>query len=688
MRNLPATLCLTLVVLLFSPTEGWSLPPCPEDPSKYYDNCFGTFANSGSKYVGEWKDDNAYGQGTLTFVAGDKYVGEFRDGKFHGQGTYYSADGDKYVGEFRDDKFHGQGTYYYLADNEFKGDKYVGESRDGKWNGQGTYTFADGTVEEGIFKDDAFQYAQKTSSFALPECPGTYDKTTWTNCVGSTILPEGATPVNTGDHYQGAWINGKPEGQGVLTGKENGDFKYVGEFESGGAHGTGTFTGSDGFEYVGEWRDDRPTGQGTITYANGDRYVGEWRDGQLNGQGTYTFADGSVEEGMWENGELMASEATPGNFSLRAAGGLDAAEPIVGFVATADEICELLTHKLFSYPIEDYKLVYGGGTGRGRALQWDGTEGAALWLKQKTEGLRYNYDEVNLSGVTRKLANKNLSDCLYRLDKLNPDTYKILEQYFLIYLTAGEKCFEPSYELEQRIDDLGNITEKRIPGEKHYTQQCLTFHYGKAYVHGWSWSTFAILLVWSEGHAILKTILDSGEKQLVTRVNELRQEQTEIAEKLKRDEEKQSRLERERKEGDVSERMESQRLEEANDNIRLALDILNFTVTGDKKRRDKVIVLNSEKCIFKIGTDFGHRNIYVNNIFPDTVKFYSDQFYDELFDVWVKFYKLEFSGDERVWDDASTGSMIVADSADLERVRKAWGLLFSKACEGASPSEF
>ena len=57
-------------------------------------------------------------------------------------------------------------------------------------------------------------------SFALPPCPGSYDKTTWTNCVGSTILPEGATPVNTGDHYQGARINGKPEGQGVLTGKK------------------------------------------------------------------------------------------------------------------------------------------------------------------------------------------------------------------------------------------------------------------------------------------------------------------------------------------------------------------------------------------------------------------------------------------------------------------------------------
>ncbi len=187
-------------------------------------------------------------------------------------------------------------------------------------------------------------------AFALQECPSTYNKTTWTNCVGSTILPEGTTPVNTGDHYQGAWINGKPEGRGVLTGKKNGKFEYIGEFKEGGAHGIGTFTTADGEKYVGEWRDDKRHGQGTLTFADGrkyvgewrddnfngqgtatfpdgekyvgewrdnkrhgqgtytfadgDKYVGEWRDGNFNGQGTYTYADGEVEEGVWENGEF------------------------------------------------------------------------------------------------------------------------------------------------------------------------------------------------------------------------------------------------------------------------------------------------------------------------------------------------------------------------------------------------
>ena len=89
MRNLTATLCLTLAIFLFSPTEGWSLPPCPEDPSKYYDNCFGTVTfDNGEKYVGEWKDDKKHGQGKTIFATGDTYVGEWKDNKGHGHGTF------------------------------------------------------------------------------------------------------------------------------------------------------------------------------------------------------------------------------------------------------------------------------------------------------------------------------------------------------------------------------------------------------------------------------------------------------------------------------------------------------------------------------------------------------------------------------------------------------------------------
>jgi len=67
--------------------------------------------DDGTKYVGEFKDGQLHGQGTLTFpneIA--KHVGEFKDGEPHGQGTLTSADGEKYVGEWKYAAFHGQGT--------------------------------------------------------------------------------------------------------------------------------------------------------------------------------------------------------------------------------------------------------------------------------------------------------------------------------------------------------------------------------------------------------------------------------------------------------------------------------------------------------------------------------------------------------------------------------------------------
>ena len=46
------------------------------------------------------------------------------------------------------DCINGYGTATYA-----NGDKYVGEYKDDKRHGQGTFTFADGTVEKGIWEN-------------------------------------------------------------------------------------------------------------------------------------------------------------------------------------------------------------------------------------------------------------------------------------------------------------------------------------------------------------------------------------------------------------------------------------------------------------------------------------------------------------------------------------------------------
>ena len=51
-----------------------------------------TYANGG-KYVGQFKDEEKHGEGTLTFASGAKYVGQWKDDKMHGLGKYTFANG-------------------------------------------------------------------------------------------------------------------------------------------------------------------------------------------------------------------------------------------------------------------------------------------------------------------------------------------------------------------------------------------------------------------------------------------------------------------------------------------------------------------------------------------------------------------------------------------------------------------
>ena len=48
--------------------------------------------------------------GTLKLESGSKYVGDFKNDKIHGTGIYYFADGRIYEGGFDNDTLHGYGV--------------------------------------------------------------------------------------------------------------------------------------------------------------------------------------------------------------------------------------------------------------------------------------------------------------------------------------------------------------------------------------------------------------------------------------------------------------------------------------------------------------------------------------------------------------------------------------------------
>ena len=123
-------------------------------------------------YVGEKKDGNPHGQGTLTFSSGKKYVGEFKNGKYHGQGTYTSPKKEghkfaaKYEGEWKNGKKDGQGTWKHPY-----GRTYVGGYKNGWWHGKGVttardgqrwYTFYDGEFKKGNFHGQGKLVVTKT----------------------------------------------------------------------------------------------------------------------------------------------------------------------------------------------------------------------------------------------------------------------------------------------------------------------------------------------------------------------------------------------------------------------------------------------------------------------------------------------------------------------------------------------
>lgn len=146
----------------------------------------------------------------------------------------------------------------------------------------------------------------------------------------------------------------------------------------------------------------------------------------------------------------------------------------------------------------------------------------------------------------------------------------------------------------------------------------------------------------------------------------------------------------------------SKKIESENDNLRLALDVLNYLYTGSKSER-QFGVLSNKGCIFyKPSFMFSTLDIYdFNKIIPKTVKLSYDGTFKFQGDLPVKYgYGIKYYeyykdvSDPKIFnrqisiDEKKSDFFNLKKDIDFNRATKAVRLLFSKSCKGAKESEF
>ena len=113
-----------------------------------------------------------------------------------------------------------------------------------------------------------------------------------------------------GSTYDGAWREGKRDGQGLYTCK-------------------------DGSAYAGAWKDDKKNGQGVNTYADGTKYAGAWEKGKRHGQGVFTHKNGSTYDGAWKNDKRDGEAPTQKRVMVRFDVDADPRQTQSGFIGVS-----------------------------------------------------------------------------------------------------------------------------------------------------------------------------------------------------------------------------------------------------------------------------------------------------------------------------------------------------------------
>ena len=149
-----------------------------------------------------------------------------------------------YEGETKNGLMHGHGTRYWDENNR----KWAGEWSEGKACGHVVVSFGDFIAYDGQMEN------------GLPNGQGVY------------------TDINSGQRYEGNFVDFKREGEGTLY-TESGDKIYEGEWKNNKYHGYGMYFLRGQCRYDGLWENGKRNGDGVAYNEKGvEEYNGPWKD--------------------------------------------------------------------------------------------------------------------------------------------------------------------------------------------------------------------------------------------------------------------------------------------------------------------------------------------------------------------------------------------------------------------------
>ncbi|KAJ8257695.1 hypothetical protein GJAV_G00188700 [Gymnothorax javanicus] len=195
----------------------------------------------------------------------------------------------QYSGQVKNLVRNGFGVYVYP--NGFF--RYEGEWKTGKKHGRGKLFMKDGSFYEGEFVNGEIEgnglrfWARSGDSYSGQFKSG-------------ELHGFGVMQYASGEKFEGEYCYGLREGHGFLLDKEGNT--YEGSFHEDKKHGEGVMNYRNGDQYEGDWLLDQRQGHGVMHFEDGSIYEGQWRNNLFNGQGTMIHCSGVVWEGLWING--------------------------------------------------------------------------------------------------------------------------------------------------------------------------------------------------------------------------------------------------------------------------------------------------------------------------------------------------------------------------------------------------